>query len=101
LAPSVLVIYVAVFLLGLCMAPVFPTMFAVALQRFPRRPGTVAIVLLLGAALGGLLPPYVIGVLAENLSFRIAMLSLVPIALVMPFLTHFAFRRARQGTDAA
>ncbi|MDE2815094.1 MAG: MFS transporter [Chloroflexota bacterium] len=101
LAPSVLVIYAAVFLLGLCLAPVFPTMFAVALQRFPRRPGTVAIVLLLGAALGGLLPPYVIGVLAENLSFRIAMLSLVPIALFMPFLTHFAFRRARQGTDAA
>ena len=101
LAPSALVVYVVVFLLGLCVAPIFPTMFAMALQRFPRRPGTVAILLLLGAAAGGILPPYVIGIVAETLSFRVAMLSLVPIAMLLPFLTHLAFRRAQQGTDAA
>lgn len=99
LAPSAPVVYAVIFLLGLCVAPIFPTMFALALQRFPRRPGTVAILLLLGAAAGGVLPPYVIGIVAENLSFRIAMLSLVPIALVMPFVTHAAFRRSRLAAD--
>ena len=95
LAPAAWMVYVAVFLIGLFVAPIFPTMFALALQRFPRRPGTVAILLLLGAAAGGLLPPYVIGVVAETLSFRAAMLSLVPPALCMPVLTFFAFRRSR------
>ena len=99
LAPAPWVVYAAVFLIGLCVAPMFPTMMALALQRFPRRPGTVAIVLLLGAAIGGVLPPYVIGVVAENFSFRIAMLSLLPAAIVMPFLTRAAFRRARPGTE--
>ena len=101
LAPSATVVYVVIFLLGLCVAPIFPTMFALALQRFPRRPGTVAILLLLGAAAGGVLPPYVIGVVAETFSFRIAMLSLMPVALAMPFLTYWAFRRAGQGAEGA
>jgi FHS family glucose/mannose:H+ symporter-like MFS transporter len=101
LAPSAPVVYAVVFLLGLCVAPVFPTMFALALQRFPRRPGTVSILLLLGAAAGGLLPPYVIGLVAETFSFRVAMLSLLPIALIMPFLTHKAFQRARQGAESS
>ena len=100
LAPSALVVYAVVFLLGLCVAPVFPTMFALALQRFPRRPGTVAILVLLGAAAGATLPPYVMGLVAETFSFRIAMLSLVPIAVAMPLFVHSAFRRARQGTEA-
>lgn len=95
LAPFAWMVYAAVFLIGLFIAPVFPTMFALALQRFPRRPGTVAILLLLGAAAGGLLPPYVIGVVAETLTFRLAMLSLVPVAIFMPVLTFFAFRRSR------
>ena len=101
LAPSAPVVYAVVFLLGLCVAPVFPTMFALALQRFPRRPGTVAILLLLGAAVGGVLPPYVIGIVAETLSFRIAMLSLVPIALIMPIITHKAFQRTKLAADDA
>ena len=101
LAPSAPVVYAAVFLLGLCVAPVFPTMFALALQRFPRRPGTVAILLLLGAAAGGVLPPYVIGIVAETFSFRIAMLSLVPIALIMPIITHRAFQRTKSAADNA
>ena len=101
LAPSAPVVYVVVFLLGLCVAPIFPTMFALALQRFPRRPGTVAILLLLGAAAGGILPPYAMGFVAETLSFRVAMLSLVPIAMIMPFFTHKAFRRARLAADGS
>lgn len=99
IAPSAPVVYGTVFLLGLCMAPIFPTMFALALQRFPRRPGTIAILLLLGAAVGGILPPYVIGIVAENLSFRIAMLSLVPIAVVIPFITHQVFRRSWRAVE--
>jgi fucose permease len=98
LAPSAPVVYAVVFLLGLCVAPVFPTMFALALQRFPRRPGTVAILLLLGGAVGGMLPPFVLGVMAEAFSFRFAMLSLFPIAAAMPFVTHWAFRHSRQGS---
>ena len=101
LAPTAPVVYVVIFLLGLCVAPIFPTMFALALQRFPRRPGTVAILLLLGAAAGGVLPPYAMGFVAETLSFRVAMLSLVPIAIVMPFLTHKAFRQARLAADGS
>ena len=100
-APAAWVVYAAVFLLGLCVAAMFPTMMALALQRFPRRPGTVAILLLLGAAVGGVLPPYVIGVVAETFSFRIAMLSLLPVAMVMPILTYAAFRRTGQGTEAS
>lgn len=101
LAPSAPVVYGTVFLLGLCMAPIFPTMFALALQRFPRRPGTIAILLLLGAAVGGILPPYVIGIVAESFSFRIGMLSLAPIALVLPFVTHQVFRRGWGGAGDA
>jgi fucose permease len=55
-----------VLLTGLCYGPVFPTMLSVTTARYPQAPGTATSVVVSFASAGGMLLPWLQGVLLER-----------------------------------
>lgn len=69
------------FLLGLGLAPVLPVVFSVVAQRDATRAGTSIAAVTTVGYLGSVLGPPLVGLLAEPLALRVALL-VVPLATV-------------------
>jgi len=101
LSPAPWVVYAGVIGVGLCFAAIFPTLYALTLQAYPRSPGAISTVLTLGASLGSMLPPYLAGVMGEAWGMQWAMLLMLPLMLVTPALVHLAFQHIARHTARA
>jgi fucose permease len=92
-APSVTVFAVAVALAGLSFASIYPTMLAMAGDRYRSFAGTVFALLFAVGLSGGMVSPWSIGHLSQALGFRAGMVTTVLSALMICAL--FLLIRAR------
>lgn len=78
---SVTAAVVAVFLLGCGLAATFPVVFGFVADRYPQLSGTAISLVMVMALVGGMLLPYVAGVLGDAHGMRVSLL-VVPICLL-------------------
>lgn len=97
LAPSLPVLIVASFVIGIGLANVVPIMFALA-GRQPDTPSADGVAMVAALAYTGFLAgPPAIGWLATHTDLRVAFLAVCVLALVMTVLTLFAVKRQPKG----
>jgi len=72
---------VAVFLLGCGLAATFPVLFGFVADRYPQLSGTAISLVMVMALVGGMLLPYVAGVLGDAHGMRVSLL-VVPVCLL-------------------
>ena len=86
-------------LVGLGFAAVFPVVFAFVGDLYSRLSGTAFSVVLVMALTGGMLYPYVTGIIANSFGLRISLI-LIPVSLVCSFMVfwivHRRIRKAEQ-----
>jgi fucose permease len=73
---------VGVFLVGAGFAAVFPIVLGWVGERYPAQTGTAFSIALVMALTGGMILPYVTGLLSERFGMR-ASLAIVPVALLL------------------
>lgn len=69
---SPMTLFVGSAMAGAGMAPIFPTSFGLATERYPTRAGVVSSLAVLGGTLGGAVLPYVIGMLLARSGVAVA-----------------------------
>ena len=75
-APSVLVVQIAIFMVGLGSANLFPLIFSIALEKMPDRANEVSGLMIMAVSGGAFLPP-VIGMVSTNFGVKASFLVLV------------------------
>jgi FHS family glucose/mannose:H+ symporter-like MFS transporter len=81
LTRNVVVAATAVFCLGASFAPMFPVIFGFVGDRFAHLSGTALSIVMAMALCGGMLMPYVTGVLGDAFGLRVSF-AIVPVALL-------------------
>jgi FHS family glucose/mannose:H+ symporter-like MFS transporter len=99
IAPSISLAAVAVVLLGLSIAAIFPTTLGLAGARFPTHSGTVFGILIGLALSGGMLLPWAAGRVAQSRGVR-AGLTIPVVSALAIFALLLVSRRIRRTTNA-
>lgn len=105
---NALISVLAVLILGFFFGPVFPTVLAITTSRFPMGAGSAASVVVVMGSLGGMLIPWIQGVILESLgpsteaaSVALATLAMLALFLVVRLVGKKAPRPARAGQGRA
>ena len=80
LAPSLLVVQVAIFMVGIGSANLFPLFFSIALEKMPDRANEVSGLMIMAVSGGAFLPP-VIGMISTNFGVK-ASFSVLVVAMI-------------------
>lgn len=73
-ARSLLIFFAGTALIGLSYAPIFPTTLAIAGDRYPQRAGTVFGLLFSIALIGGMMFPWIVGQVSQQITVRAGMM---------------------------
>jgi len=87
LAPSILVVQIAIFMVGLGSANLFPLIFSIAIEKMPDRANEISGLLIMAVSGGAFLPP-VMGMVSVNVGVKASFLVLV---LAMTYLVGAGF----------
>jgi len=99
LTGNVVVAAAAVFCLGAGFAPMFPAMYGFVGDRYAQRSGTAIGIVIAMSLVGGMLLPWVTGVLGEAYGLRTS-LSVVPVSLVVLAILLGVLARQREARAA-
>lgn len=80
---DILLSTIAVLVLGVCLGPVYPTAIAVTTTRFREATGTVTSIVIAIGSLGGMLLPWLQGVLMERSGLQASVLLIVVTTVTM------------------
>lgn len=75
-APSVLMVQVAIFMVGLGSGNLFPLIFSIAIEKMPDRSNEVSGLMIMAVSGGAFLPP-VMGMISANVGVKASFLVLV------------------------
>ena len=102
LSASASIAVAGLMLVGLGFAAVFPIVFAFVGDLYSRLSGTAFSVVLVMALTGGMLFPYITGIIANSFGLRISLI-LIPVSLVCSFvvfwIVHRRIRRAEKAKE--
>lgn len=90
---NIFVIVISLFLLGLFMAPVFPLVYAVSKNSLQGSAFAMTVFTAL-TSMGGILTPYVIGVISNNFSINTAILTLIFNAVLIFILSFLSYKKS-------
>jgi MFS transporter, FHS family, L-fucose permease len=76
LAPSILMVRVAIFMVGLGSANLFPLIFSIAIEKMPDRANEISGLMIMAVSGGAFLPP-VMGIISTNIGVKASFLVLV------------------------
>lgn len=76
LAQSVLMVQIAIFMVGLGSANLFPLIFSIALEKMPDRANEISGLMIMAVSGGAFLPP-LMGMVSTNLGVKASFLVLV------------------------
>lgn len=96
-ARSLLLLFAGTALIGLTYGPIFPTMLAIAGDRYSERSGTVFGLLFSVALMGGMLFPWTVGQVSQGLSVRAGMIVPLLGAVGIILLSAIVFVRERNA----
>jgi len=83
--------YILLFLSGVTISIIFPLVITLTGLKYPRFSGTALGIIKLGIPVGGIVIPFLISVLAEEVSFQVSLI-LFPLFAVIGFLLVYANR---------
>lgn len=90
---NIFVIVISLFLLGLFMAPVFPLVYAISKSSLQGSAFAMTVFTAL-TSMGGILTPYVIGVISNNFSINTAILTLIFNAVLIFILSFLSYKKS-------
>lgn len=76
LAPSILIVQIAIFMVGLGSANLFPLIFSIALEKMPDRSNEISGLMIMAVSGGAFIPP-MMGIVSTNLGVKASFLVLV------------------------
>ena len=90
------VFYLIIFLAGLTLSAIFPLMLSLAGLVYPEIAGMVLGTIKVAIPIGGILLPFLLGLLAKNSSFEIALIIFPLAGLLALILTYFQFKTLKK-----
>ena len=90
------VLYLIIFLAGLTLSAIFPLMLSLAGLVYPEIAGMVLGTIKVAIPIGGILLPFLLGLLARNSSFEIALIIFPLAGLLALILTYFQFKTLKK-----